>query len=47
MSRILVVGLCCVDVVLFADKFPFEDSDTRIYERVNFYIIIINFCVNN
>ncbi|CAD5207802.1 unnamed protein product [Bursaphelenchus xylophilus] len=32
MGKILVVGLCCLDVVNYVQKFPKEDSDTRVFE---------------
>uniref|UniRef100_A0A915DNZ0 Carbohydrate kinase PfkB domain-containing protein n=1 Tax=Ditylenchus dipsaci TaxID=166011 RepID=A0A915DNZ0_9BILA len=32
-TRILVVGLCCIDEIDYVDKFPAEDSDTRIFEQ--------------
>lgn len=31
-KKILIVGLCCVDVVNYVTKFPTEDSDTRVME---------------
>ncbi|KAI1723168.1 pfkB family carbohydrate kinase domain-containing protein [Ditylenchus destructor] len=30
---ILIVGLCCMDIVNFVDKYPEEDSDTRVFEQ--------------
>ncbi|CAD5205421.1 unnamed protein product [Bursaphelenchus okinawaensis] len=32
MGKILVVGLCCIDVVNYVQIYPKEDSDTRVFE---------------
>ncbi|KAH7695665.1 hypothetical protein AAVH_37272, partial [Aphelenchoides avenae] len=29
MGKILVVGVCCVDIVNYVDKYPEEDTDNR------------------
>jgi hypothetical protein len=31
---VLVVGLCCVDIVNYVDGYPPEDSDRRVLEQV-------------
>ncbi|KAI6241853.1 PfkB domain-containing protein [Aphelenchoides fujianensis] len=33
MGKILVVGLCCVDLVSYVQKYPAEDSDTRVFDQ--------------
>ena len=32
--KIVIVGLCCKDIVNYLDGFPEEDSDNRVYEQV-------------
>lgn len=34
-ESILVVGLCCIDTICYVDKYPDEDSDTRVFEMRN------------
>jgi len=34
-KRVLIVGLCCLDVVSYLDNFPVEDSDNRVFDSVN------------
>nr|CAD2174759.1 unnamed protein product [Meloidogyne enterolobii] len=31
-KRVLIVGLCCLDVVSYLDNFPVEDSDNRVFD---------------
>ncbi|KAI6190920.1 PfkB domain-containing protein [Aphelenchoides bicaudatus] len=33
MGKILVVGLCCIDIINYIERFPEEDSDTRVFEQ--------------
>lgn len=33
-GRILVVGLTCVDIVNYVQKFPVEDSDSRVMKQI-------------
>lgn len=34
-GHILVVGLCCIDTICYVDKYPEEDTDTRVFEMKN------------
>lgn len=34
MGKVLVVGLCCIDLVNYVQKYPVEDSDTRVFEQI-------------
>lgn len=33
-KRILVVGLCCLDICNYIDQYPQEDTDNQIFEQV-------------
>lgn len=33
-KRILLVGLCCLDVCNYVEKYPAEDTDNRVFEQV-------------
>ncbi|KAH7719814.1 ketohexokinase [Aphelenchoides avenae] len=33
MGKILAVGLCCMDVTSYVQKYPAEDSDTRVFDQ--------------
>lgn len=34
MGKILVVGVCCVDIVNYVEKYPEEDTDNRGVDQV-------------
>lgn len=41
-KTILVVGLTCIDIINYMDKYPIEDSDNRVTKQVTFVYKILN-----